>query len=121
LTLERICKQGRALREKAGTLSGVALGEECIVEHGRRNILEDLRAAFSAGETKLFSRILVERLARAHPDAYDGWDENDLATKLRPHGVTPKVVKAPDADGEVKSGRGYELEAIMKALGGAAA
>jgi hypothetical protein len=49
--------------------------------------------------------------------AQNGWDENDLATRLRPHGVRPGMVYAEGPEGEKKPGRDYELEAVMAALG----
>src|SRR5205807_1326244 len=61
-TLQAICDRGRELRIQAGTLTGEAAGEDLVVETPARPFLEDVRAVFGIGESKLWSETIASRL-----------------------------------------------------------
>lgn len=115
-TLQQIVDRGRELRTKAGTLSGVAAGEEAIPENVTPRLLEDVAAVFSAGETKLWSETIVARLAEADPNAYHGWSPTDLASALRPYGIGTHQVWAQSEDGSSANRRGIARDAVLDAL-----
>ena len=75
---ERVAKRARALREAAGTLSGVALGEDDRPE--RRDVLADVAEVFgdAAG---LHWQPLADRLAERFPER---WEEHEPATPCPP-------------------------------------
>ena len=82
---ERICVRGRRLREAAGTLAGMALGERPAVEAGPvRSLLADLIEVFGDAD-RLHSETLCARLAESWGERYGGWGPEQLAAALRPH------------------------------------
>ncbi|MGH2707742.1 MAG: hypothetical protein ACRDJK_05565 [Actinomycetota bacterium] len=116
LTLQAIVDRARELRAKAGTLSGVAAGEEAIPERVGRRLLEDVASVFGAGETKLWSETIVARLAVANPDAYHGWSPTDLANALRRYGISTDQVWGVTPEGQGANRRGLGREAVLGAL-----
>ena len=117
-TLQRIVDRGRELRAKAGTLSGVAAGEDVIDEAPARNLLDDVREVFGAGEPKLWSEVIASRLAERWPESYDGWTAADASTMLGKHGIRTGQVWGQTPDGVGANRRGITLEAVMEALSG---
>ncbi|GAA5174936.1 FtsK/SpoIIIE domain-containing protein [Pseudonocardia eucalypti] len=115
-TLQKICERGRELRITAGTLSGVADGGDYIVEHPAPRLLDDVLAVFTEDEARLWSETVIARLAEANPDAYDGWSPTDLATCLKPYGVTTGQVWGQTPDGRGANRRGISREAVLEAL-----
>jgi DNA segregation ATPase FtsK/SpoIIIE, S-DNA-T family len=115
-TLQKICERGRELRIKTGTLSGVAAGGEYITERAAPRLLDDVLAAFTDAETRLWSETIVARLAEARPDAYDGWTPTDLANALKPYGVSAGQVWGQTSDGKKANRRGLTRDAIVDAL-----
>lgn len=109
----RMCERGRELREGAGTLSGVAAGEEDEVLSDR--ILEHVAAVFQAGETKAHSETLVARLAGKYPGLYQEFDAADLAAALGRHGIpTSTQVWAPRLkDQKPANQRGFHRKDII--------
>lgn len=114
--LDVICTRGRALREGAGTLTGMAIGEIPVTESRPSRVLDDLAAVFLPGEDKAWSEVLVARLAERAPDAYDGWTANQLAVALKPYAVTPSQVWGTGEDGKQANRRGYTRDAVTDAL-----
>jgi S-DNA-T family DNA segregation ATPase FtsK/SpoIIIE len=114
-TLQKICEHGRELRIKAGTLSGVAAGGEYITEHAAPRLLDDVLAAFTGTETRLWSESIVSRLAAANPDAYHGWTPTDLANALKPYSVSTGQVWAQTPEGKGANRRGVTRDAILDA------
>jgi S-DNA-T family DNA segregation ATPase FtsK/SpoIIIE len=115
-TLQKICERGRELRIKAGTLSGVADGGEYITEHSAPRLLDDVLAVFTGDEVRLWSETVVARLAEVNPDAYDGWSPTDLATCLKPYGVSTGQVWGQTPEGQGANRRGITREAVLEAL-----
>ena len=95
---ERVSKRARALREAAGTLSGVALGEDDAAP--RRDVLADVLEAFG-GDNGLQWPALAERLAGRFPDRWAEATGDGVSAELRARGVPSINVKA---DGQVTRG-----------------
>ena len=95
---ERVAKRARALREAAGTLSGVALGEDDAAP--RRDVLADVLQAFG-GDNGLQWPALAERLAGRFPDRWAEATGDGVSAELRARGVPSINVKA---DGQVTRG-----------------
>ena len=87
---DRIADRARALRIAAGTLTGHAAGQtDPAAEAGpTAALLDDVLAVVPAGEGKVWSETVVERLAELRPTVYAGWRPEQLAAALKPHGVT---------------------------------
>jgi len=95
---ERVAKRARALREAAGTLSGVALGEDDAAP--RRDVLADVLEAFG-GDNGLQWPALAERLAGRFPERWAEATGDGISAELRARGVPSINVKA---DGQVARG-----------------
>ncbi|MEW1636396.1 cell division protein FtsK [Streptomyces sp. NPDC093801] len=116
-TAEAIGNRARAARESAGTLSGHALGQE--PEHDERSsydLLSDILAVVPAEEPKVWSEIVVSRLAELRPDVYGGWDPEGLAAALKPHGVPTGQVWGKTEEGKGANRRGIERARITGAV-----
>ncbi|MGW7329565.1 cell division protein FtsK [Streptomyces sp. NPDC054840] len=110
-TAEAIGNRARAARERAGTLAGHALGQE--PEHAERSaydLLSDILAVVPAEEPKLWSEVVVARLAELRPDVYGGWEPEQLAYVLKPYGVPTIQVW-----GKTEAGKGANRRGIVRA------
>lgn len=87
---ERILTAARALRERAGTLSGMALGEEMPTV--ARDVLGDVLAVFS-GDSGLHWPVLAARLAKRFPERYEDATPESVSADLRALGVPSVPVK----------------------------
>jgi len=114
---EKICARARSLRESAGRLTGHALGEQPAAASSASvlTVLDDV-AAVLGGQDKIWSEVLLERLADHRPDVYDGWGADSLAAALKPHGVTPRQVWGTTADGRGANRRGYDRADVTAAI-----
>jgi S-DNA-T family DNA segregation ATPase FtsK/SpoIIIE len=111
-TAEVIVTKARAAREKAGTVTGHATGEQDEQLTPAARLLEDLRTVFATAEVvKLSSERALELLAALRPQVYGSWTPEALAAALRPDGVAPGQVWIDGANL-----RGYKLEQITEAL-----
>lgn len=97
----------RLLRERAGTLSGAAVGEAQQVI----NVRDDVLTAFG-DDTKLWTSTLLDRLATLRPEVYSQWTAEQLAAALRPFGATPRQVWATGPDGTAANRKGYLRDAL---------
>jgi len=104
---ERVARRARALREAAGTLSGVAAGEDD--ETQARDVLADVLDVF-AGDAGLQWQVLAARLAMRFPERWDDASADAVSAELRARGVPSVNVKA---DGQVA--RGCRLAAVEAA------
>ncbi|MFF7882893.1 cell division protein FtsK [Streptomyces sp. NPDC020794] len=113
---DTIAARARTVREKAGLLSGYALGEAPEVVIGPAyDLLADILAVVPAAEAKVWSETVVARLADLRPDVYAGWDPDALAAALKPHGVATIQV-GRRVDGKVVNRRGVERAHITAAI-----
>ncbi|MFF2065849.1 cell division protein FtsK [Streptomyces sp. NPDC058200] len=116
-TAEAIGMRARKLRESAGTLSGHALGEAFeTTEAAAYDLLRDILSVVPAEEPKVWSEIVVARLAELRPDVYGGWDPEGLASALKPHGVPTGQVWGKTESGKGANRRGIERSRITSAV-----
>ncbi|MFE2599963.1 cell division protein FtsK [Streptomyces sp. NPDC059396] len=114
---DRIALRARALRERAGTLAGHALGEE--PEAGAPtsyDLLADLRAAVPADKPKLWNEAVVPRLAELRPEVYGDWTPEQLTVALKPYGIRTTQVWGTTEDGKGANRRGIKRADVIKAI-----
>jgi S-DNA-T family DNA segregation ATPase FtsK/SpoIIIE len=118
---EKIAARARAMREHAGTLSGYALGTDMANAGPAFDLLADIAAVVS--EPKLWSEIVVTRLAELRPDAYGPWGGMEpeeraaqLTTALRPYGVRTGQVWGTADNGKGANRRGITRDDITSAI-----
>lgn len=115
-TAERIARRARVLREKAGTLSGHALGEAPEVDAAATfDLLADVLAVVG-DEGKVWSETVTARLAELRPDAYGAWGPEQLTAALKPHGVTTGQVWGTTEDGKGANRRGVTRAHVAAAI-----
>jgi S-DNA-T family DNA segregation ATPase FtsK/SpoIIIE len=86
--VETVIERAHALRQKAGTLTGEAVGEQPEAVRGAtESLLDDILTVVPVGEPKVWSETVVARLAEYRPDVYDGWEPAQLAAALKPYGI----------------------------------
>ncbi|MGI8814880.1 MAG: FtsK/SpoIIIE domain-containing protein [Pseudonocardia sp.] len=90
---EAIAARARGLREKAGTVTGHAAGEPARPEGRARSILSDLAVVIT--EDRLWSEVILSRLAEQWPSVYAEWTKTALATALSPTGSNRRTCGAP--------------------------
>ncbi|UJW34219.1 cell division protein FtsK [Saccharothrix sp. AJ9571] len=113
---KKIAAGARARREALGNITGHAAGESVDVEAARLDPLADALSVFQRGEDKLWSEIIVTRLAELRPQSYRDWTPANLATALKPHGVKPRQVWATDpVTGKGSNRNGYTRDALTTA------
>ncbi|QQZ55336.1 cell division protein FtsK [Streptomyces microflavus] len=117
-TAEVIGLRARRLREAAGTLTGHAAGEtfEDSDASSGYDLLRDIFAVVPAEEPKLWSEVVVARLADLRPDVYGGWDPEALAAALKPHGVPTGQVWGKTEAGKGANRRGIERARILTVI-----
>ena len=119
---EPIANRARALRERAGTITGHAAGQEPEHASGPAfDLLADIAAVLT--EPKLWNELIVDRLAGLRLDAYGPWSQMEggaktaqLTTALRPYGVRTGQVWGTTEDGKGANRRGVTRDDILKAL-----
>jgi len=105
--VEQVIDRARAARLAAGTLSGVAAGEEPD-QVDQVNVLDDVRGVFAPGEERLWSERILNRLVAFRPGYYTGWTPAQLATALKPYGVVTRQVWGTTDDGDQANRRGID-------------
>jgi len=115
---ERIAIRARAMREKAGNLTGHAAGVVLDTTTVTRDtLLEDVIAVMGDNEPKLWSEVILERLAELRPEVYGQMTRDQLTAALKPHKVTPVQVWATDpTTGKGANRRGIERQHIFDAI-----
>jgi S-DNA-T family DNA segregation ATPase FtsK/SpoIIIE len=108
-TTERVAKRARALREAAGTLSGIAIGEDSGLP--KRNVLADVLSALGLAPALHWTE-LAGRLADRFPERWDGTGPDAVSAECRAEGVPSVVVTVAG-----ERGRGCRREAVETALG----
>ncbi|QNA74184.1 cell division protein FtsK [Streptomyces sp. So13.3] len=116
-TVEVIALRARKARERAGTLSGHALGEEPEVTTGPAfDLLADILAVVPAEEPKAWSETVLSRLAELRPAVYGGWEPDQLTGVLKPLGVATGQVWGKTEDGKGANRRGVTRSDITAAV-----
>jgi S-DNA-T family DNA segregation ATPase FtsK/SpoIIIE len=113
---ERIVARARALRERAGTLSGHALGEDPTAAAASFDLLGDVLAVVPADQAKCWNQTVVARLAELRPEVYGGWEAEQLTAALKPYGVSVGQVWGTDpGTGEGANRRGITRAHVLEA------
>jgi DNA segregation ATPase FtsK/SpoIIIE, S-DNA-T family len=107
---ERIAARARQLREAAGTLTGVALGQDA--EETARDVLADLAAVFG-GDSGLQWPEAAARLGQRFPERWDGAEAEAVSAEARARGVPSVNVKAGG-----RAAKGCRLADVMAAADG---
>ena len=117
---EKIALRARGLRERAGTLSGHALGQEPDTGPAF-DLLADLAAIVT--EPKMWSEEIVVRLAALRPGAYRAWADLEpdsraaqLTAALKPYGIRTGQVWGTTADGRGANRRGITRADLTTAI-----
>jgi S-DNA-T family DNA segregation ATPase FtsK/SpoIIIE len=105
-TLERVAARARLIRERAGVLSGYALGED---DRESRDVLADVLAVFG-DDPGLHWPVLAERLTQRFPDRWDGITADAVSAQLRDLQVPSVTVSVGGA-----KARGCRKDAIEQA------
>lgn len=87
---ERILTAARSLRERAGTLSGMAAGQ--AAQKAARDVLADVLAVFGS-DPGLHWQVLAERLARQFPERWADATGESVSADVRALGVPSADVK----------------------------
>ena len=120
---EKIALRARGLRERAGTLTGYALGQEPGELAGPQfDLLADVAAVVH--EPKLWSETVVTRLAELRPAVYGPWAELEpdaraaqlTAALQAPTASAPARCGARTEDGKGANRRGITRDDITNAI-----
>ncbi|MFE2032980.1 cell division protein FtsK [Streptomyces scopuliridis] len=114
---DRIALRARALRERAGTLAGHALGEQPTSNAAvSYDLLADLCAAIPSDKPKLWNEAVVPRLAELRPDVYGAWTPEQLTSALKPYGIRTAQVWGTTEDGRGANRRGIKRADVLSAI-----
>jgi S-DNA-T family DNA segregation ATPase FtsK/SpoIIIE len=111
---ERILTAARGHRERLGTLSGTAAGEQVARE--MRDVMKDARSAFFAGEARISWPELAERMRELMPQHYADLTPAAISAQLRALGVAGKTVRDPKHFEKSGTGQGFDLESLDAAI-----
>jgi len=113
---EAIIARARGLRERAGTLTGHAMGEDPEPADTGARLLADILAVVPTDQAKVWNQTVVARLAELRPDVYGGWEPDQLTAALKPHGVSSGQVWGTDpATGDSANRRGITRAQVVEA------
>ncbi|MQA62364.1 MAG: cell division protein FtsK [Actinophytocola sp.] len=120
---EKIVARARALRDRAGTITGHAAGD--TTEADKRatvSLVADVAAVLQRGESKVWSETIVDRLAELRPDIYREWAQADprakanaLAAALKPFGIDTLQVYGKTDDSKPANRRGVLADDVRTA------
>ncbi|MFG1997697.1 cell division protein FtsK [Spirillospora sp. NPDC048911] len=129
---ETIALRARAMRKATGYLTGYAAGADLATdESDEATLLADVIAVTTDSEDKLWSHVLVDRLAELRPKVYGPWAQRPdgasdaehktakataLANALKPYGIRTVQVNRTAPNGERENSRGIVREHILAAL-----
>lgn len=108
---EKILEAARRHRERAGTLTGMAAGEDMSREV--RDVLYDVQRVARPGEGHMSWRILAARLQAEVPEAYADVTQDAISSQLRELGVPSVNVRDNETGDPVK---GCKLAAVEQAV-----
>ncbi|MFG1609498.1 cell division protein FtsK [Actinoplanes sp. NPDC049265] len=117
-TAEVIVARARTARERYGNITGHAAGVVLDTTAVRRGtILEDVAAVMAEAEPKLWSTVIVKRLAALRADVYAGFTADQLREALKVHGLSTKQCWGEDTDtGESGNRKGFHRADILAAI-----
>ncbi|MEH1018002.1 cell division protein FtsK, partial [Micromonospora sp. CPCC 206060] len=82
---EKILLAARKLREQAGTLTGMAAGEDVTRE--TRDVLADVHGVFQGKEPSLHWKVVAARLAEQMPEHYADATDESISAQCRAVGI----------------------------------
>jgi S-DNA-T family DNA segregation ATPase FtsK/SpoIIIE len=123
VTADQIAQRAHAMREKAGLLSGHALGEGPRKDPAASyDLLADILAVVPAKEAKAWNDVTVDKLADLRPEVYGTWGQlepadkaRQLTTALKPYGIATGQV-GRRIDGKTVNRTGFERAHIATAI-----
>ncbi|WP_030442921.1 cell division protein FtsK [Actinoplanes subtropicus] len=107
---EKILIAARQLREAAGTLSGMAAGED--ITRAARDVLADVRSVIERGETGAQWEEIAARLVERLPEAYADTTAEAISAQVRAFGV-----RSVDVKRNGKALKGAKTDDIDAAIG----
>jgi len=107
---EKILIAARKLREQAGTLTGMAAGEQ--VARQVRDVLADVRAVIHAAEAGLSWNRLAVRLAEQMPEHYADTTSETISAQLRALNV--RSVNVKDNGQTLKGAKTADIDAAIQ-------
>ncbi|MFF3514791.1 cell division protein FtsK [Streptomyces sp. NPDC002573] len=114
---DAIATRARKAREKAGLLSGYALGETPEDVTGPSyDLLADIAAVVPEKEERVWNERIAARLAELRPEVYSGWKGENVTSALKPHGIKTRDVAGTTDDGTRTTRRGIVRADLMKAI-----
>ncbi|MFF5975719.1 cell division protein FtsK [Streptomyces sp. NPDC012769] len=114
---EAIGARARAAREKAGLLTGYAMGEAPEVVTGPAyDLLADILAVVPAAEERVWNERIAARLAELRPDVYGGWKGENVTSALKPHGIKTRDVAGTTDEGNRTTRRGIVRADLTKTV-----
>ncbi|MFF6991661.1 cell division protein FtsK [Streptomyces sp. NPDC010273] len=114
---DTIAERARGIREKAGLLSGFALGEAPEAVTGPAyDLLADVVAVVPEAEERVWNERIAARLADLRPDVYGGWKGENVTSALKPHGIRTRDVAGSTEDGTRTTRRGIVRADLLKAI-----
>lgn len=116
---ETVVARAKALRQKAGTLTGHAIGDVRALKAiaASVSLLDDIAAVVPTGEAKVWCETVAARLAELRPDVYAGWDGERVTVALKPFGVRVTQIWGSDAfTGKGANRRGFEHAHLIAAI-----
>ncbi len=114
---EAIAARARTTREKAGLLSGYALGEAPEAVAGPAyDLLADVAAVVAEKEERVWNERIAARLAELRPDVYGGWKGENVTSALKPHGIRTRDVAGTTDDGTRTTRRGITRADLLKTI-----
>ncbi len=114
---EAIAARARTVRERAGLLSGYALGEAAAVVTGPSyDLLADVAAVVPEKEERVWNERIAARLAELRPDVYGGWKGENVTSALKPHGIRTRDVAGTTDEGTRTTRRGITRADLLKSI-----
>ena len=114
---ETICLRGRALREAADTLTGMAAGQVPSATPPTYSAAADVLQVMGSDD-QAHSDVLCARLAERWPDRYSSWEPAQLAAALKPYSVSTHQVWGEGLDGARANRRGVRRADLIAVLDG---
>ncbi|MET9235683.1 cell division protein FtsK [Streptomyces cellulosae] len=112
-----VAARARTAREKAGLLSGYALGEAPETVTGPSyDLLADVMAVVPEKEERVWNERIAARLAELRPEVYGGWKGENVTSALKPHGIKTRDVAGTTDDGTRTTRRGIVRADVLKVI-----
>ncbi|WP_405743436.1 cell division protein FtsK [Streptomyces sp. NBC_01525] len=114
---DAIAVRARQARQKAGLLSGHALGEEPEQNAtASYDLLADIALVVPESEERVWNERIATRLADLRPDVYAGWVGENVTTALKPFGIRTRGVAGTSDEGARTTRRGIVRADLTSAI-----